>query len=85
MYDYMKRKTNKDHDKAQPRESGTDTVKCDSVNGKLDAKVLSICIVAVWVGHKSSRKMVKTCWITVAKNPLLRKGSFKSLESLEGN
>ena len=77
----MKRKTNKDHDNAQPRESGTDTVKC----GKLDVEVLSMCIIAVWVGHKSSKKMVKTCWITVARDPLLRKGSLKSLESLEGN
>ena len=30
------------------------------MNGKLDAEVISMCIVAVWVGHKSSRKMVKT-------------------------
>ena len=30
MYDYMKRKTNEDHDNAQPRTSGTDTVKCTS-------------------------------------------------------
>ena len=60
MYDYMKRKTNEDHDNIQPRESGTDTIKCASVNGKLHAQVISMCIVAVWVGHKSSNKMVKT-------------------------
>ena len=59
-HDYMKRKTNKDHDNIQPRTSGTDTVKCASVNGKLDAEVISMCIIAVWVGHKSSKKMVKT-------------------------
>ena len=60
MHDYMKRKTNEDHDSVQPGESGTDTVKCASVNGKRDAEVISMCIVAAWVGHKSSRKMVKT-------------------------
>ena len=60
MHDYMKRKTNEDHDNAQPKEPGTDRVKCASVNGKLEAEVISICIVAVWVGHKNFRKMVKT-------------------------
>ena len=60
MHDYMKRKTNEDHDNIQPRKSETDTVKCVSVNGKLDAEVIIMCIIAVWVGHKSSRKMVKT-------------------------
>ena len=60
MHDYMKRKTNEDHDNTQPRELGTDTVKCASVNGKLDAEIISMCIVAVWVGHKSTRKMVMT-------------------------
>ena len=60
MHDYMKKKTNEDHDNAQPRELGTDRVKCASVNGKLEAYVITMCIVAVWVGHKSSRKMVKT-------------------------
>ena len=60
MHDYMKKETNEDHENAQPRESETDIVKCPSVNEKLDAKVISMCIVAVWVGHKSSRKMVKT-------------------------
>ena len=38
---YMKRKINEDHDNAQYRKSETDTVKCDSVNGKLDAEVIS--------------------------------------------
>ena len=60
MHDYMKRKTNEDHNNTQTRELGTDIVKCASVNGKLDAEVISMCITAVWVGHKSSRKMVKT-------------------------
>ena len=56
MHDYIIRKTNKDHDNIQPRESRTDTVKCASVNGKLDTEVISMCIVAVWVGHESSKK-----------------------------
>ena len=33
---YMKKKTNEDHDNTQPRQLGTDTVKCVSVNGKLE-------------------------------------------------
>ena len=49
-------KTNEDHDNTQHRESGTDTAKCALVNEKLDAEVISMCIVAVWVGHKSSEK-----------------------------
>ena len=60
MHDYMKKKTNEDHENTQPRESETDTVKCPSVNENLDAEVISMCIAAVWIGHKSSRKMVKT-------------------------
>ena len=56
MHDYMIRKTNEDHDNIQPRETRTDKVKRASVNGKLDAEVISVCIVAVWVGHKSSKK-----------------------------
>ena len=59
MHEYIK-KTNEDHDNAQPVKSGTDTVKYTSVNRKLEAGVISIIIVDVWVGHKSSRKMVKT-------------------------
>ena len=85
MHDYMKKTTNEYHDSAQLRNSHGDTVKCTSVNGKLEAKV-----VANWAGHKTSRKVVKTyarnmeCWITIAKDPLLRKGSLKSLKSSEG-
>ena len=55
----MKRKINKDHDNTQPRELGADIVKFTSVNGKRDAEVISMCIVDVWVGHMSSKKMVK--------------------------
>ena len=62
MYDYMKTKTNEDHDNVQPRESGTDAIKCALVNGKLEAEVTSMCLVAVWVGPKSSKKMVKTIY-----------------------
>ena len=85
MLDYMKKKTNEDRDSAQPRESGTDVVKCASVNGKLEAVVISICIVAVGVGHKSSSKMVKTYAVLDNCSQGLRKRSLKSLESLEGN
>ena len=37
-----------------------DMVKCASVKGKLDTEVTSMCVVPVWVGHRNSRKMVKT-------------------------
>ena len=80
MHDYMKRKTNEDHDNTQPRELGTDTVKCASVNGKLDAEIISMCIVAVWVGHKSTRKMV----MTYAMLDNCTQGSFIKERSLKG-
>ena len=35
-------------------------VKCPSVNGKLEAEVVSIFVVSVWVAHKNSTKMFKT-------------------------
>ena len=44
MHDYMKKKTNEDHDNPQTRKSGTDTVKCASVNGTLEAEVISMCL-----------------------------------------
>lgn len=56
MHDQMK-KSNKDHDNAQSRESGTIVVKCASVNGKLEAELISMCIVAIWAGHENSRKI----------------------------
>ena len=37
-----------------------ESVKCASVNGKLEAEVISMCAVPIWVGHKNSRKMCKT-------------------------
>ena len=79
MHEYMKRKTNEDHDNAQPRELGTETVKYASVNGKRDTEIISMCIVAVWVGHKSSKKMVKT--YTVLDN--CSQGSFIKEEIIE--
>ena len=79
MHDYMKKKTNEDLGNAQLRESGTDTVKCASLNRKLKAEVISMCIVAVWVGHKSSRKMVKT--YTMLDNCI--QGSFIEEEIIE--
>ena len=80
MHDCMKKKTNEDHDNAQPRESGTDAVKCASVNAKLEAEVTSMCIVAVWVGHNSSSKMVKT----YAMLDNCSQGSFIKEEIIEG-
>ena len=81
----MRRKTNEHHGNAQLGKLGTNTVKYASVNEKLEAEVISMCIVAVWVGHKSSRKMVKTYAVLDNWDLLLRKRSLKSLESLEGN
>ena len=80
IHDCMKKKTNEDHDNAQPRESGTDAVKCASVNAKLEAEVTSMCIVAVWVGHNSSSKMVKT----YAMLDNCSQGSFIKEEIIEG-
>ena len=37
-----------------------ESVKCASVNGKLEAEVISMCVVPIWVGHKNSTKMFKT-------------------------
>ena len=37
-----------------------ESVKCASVNGKLEAEIISSCVVLIWVGHKSSKKMFKT-------------------------
>ena len=76
----MNRKTNENHDNIQSRELGTDTVKCASVNGKLDAEIISMCIVAVWVGHKSTTKMV----MTYAMLDNCTQGSFIKERSLKG-
>ena len=54
MHDYIKKKTNEDHD-TQPGKSRM----CCS-DGKLEIEVICMYIVAILVGHKSSRKMVKT-------------------------
>ena len=37
-----------------------ESVQCAPVNGKLEAEVISICVVPIWVGHKNSTKMFKT-------------------------
>ena len=37
-----------------------ETVKCAAVKRKRDTELISMCVVPVWVGHKNSRKMVKT-------------------------
>ena len=50
------------------------------MNGKLDAEVISMCIVAVWIVHKSSRKMVKT--YAILDN--CSQGSFINEKIIEG-
>ena len=57
---YLKSITNEDHNNAQSRKSGTDTVKFASVIGIYETNIVSMCIMAVWISCKSSRKMVKT-------------------------
>ena len=57
MHGYVKKVSegntdSKDHTK--------DTVKCVSVKRKLGTEVISMCLAPVWVGHRNSRKMVKT-------------------------
>ena len=44
MHDYMKKKTNEDHDNAPTRESGTDTIKCASVSEKRETGDITMCI-----------------------------------------
>ena len=36
------------------------SAKCRSVNGKLEAEVIRMCIAPIWVDHKNSTKMLKT-------------------------
>ena len=47
MNDYLKSITNEDHDNAQCRKSGTDTVKFASMIGIYETDIVSICIIAV--------------------------------------
>ena len=61
MHSCMKKKSNEDHDNAQLRKSEIDTLKCASVNEKLEAEVINMCIAAILVRHKKSRQIVKTC------------------------
>ena len=75
----MKRKTSEDHDNTRPAKSGTDTIKFTSVNRKLEAEIIVMCIVAAWVGHKSSRKMVKA----YAMLDNYSQGSFIKKETIE--
>ena len=44
----------------ESKDGTKDTVKCAPVKEKLDTEVISMCVVPVWVGHRNSRKMVKT-------------------------
>ena len=57
MHSYVKKAS---EEYTEYKDGTKDTVKCASVKGKLDTEVISICVVPVWVGHRNSRKMVKT-------------------------
>ena len=57
MHGYVKKASEKN---TESKDGTKDTVKCASVKGKLDAEVINMCAVPVWVGHRNSRKMVKT-------------------------
>ena len=36
-----------------------ESVKCASVNRKLEAEVISMCVVSIWVGHEEFNKDVQ--------------------------
>ena len=50
-----------------------ESVKSVSVNAKLEAEVIRICVVPIWLGHNNLRKMFKRCskhmlcWLIAAK------------------
>ena len=79
MHSCMKKKSNEDHDNAQLRKSEIDTLKCASVNEKLEAEVINMGIAAILVRHKKSRQMVKTCSMLDKSN----QGPFIKEESIE--
>ena len=56
MHGYVKKAS---EENAESKDGTKVTVKCASVKGKLDTEVISMCVVPVWVGHRSSKKMVK--------------------------
>ena len=58
MHEYYIRKCEggKDESLTESKES----VKCASLNGKLEAEIISMCVVLIWVGHKNLTKMLKT-------------------------
>ena len=57
MHGYVKKAS---EEYTEYKDGTTDTVKCALVKGKLKTEVRSMCVVPVWVGHRNSRKMVKT-------------------------
>ena len=52
--------TKASEENTESKDGTKDTVKCASVKGKIDTEVIHMCVVPVWVGHRNSRKMVKT-------------------------
>ena len=57
MHGYVKKASGEN---TESKDGTKDTVKFASVKGKIDAEVISLCVVTVWVGHRNFRKMVKT-------------------------
>ena len=57
MYGYVK-KASEEYTKY--KDGTKDTVKCASVKKTFGIEVISMCVLPVWVGHRNSRKMVKT-------------------------
>ena len=55
-------------------------VKCASVNGKLEAEVISMCVIPIWVCQNNSKKMFKT----YAMLDNCSQGSFIRDELIEG-
>ena len=57
MHGYVKKAS---EEYTEYKDGTAETVKFASVKGKLENEVISMCVVPVWVGHRNSRKMVKT-------------------------
>ena len=63
MHDYYVRKCEEAKDESLTENhsiESKESFKCASVNRKLEAEVISMCVVLIRVGHKNSTKMLKT-------------------------
>ena len=63
----------------ESKDDTKDTAKCALVKGKLDTEMISMCMVHVLVGHRNSRKIVKT----YAMLDICSQGSFIEDEIIE--